>query len=200
MIESSPGTALSAKLTAARWLSIAAHPFVLIGFLVATASARVAPAGDATRVTALVLGFVIAPIAILIIRQRRRGHWNDVDASRKADRPILFAVAAAGLLALLIYLRTSGTHAYLLHGTVVVLVMLAVCAALTRWIKVSLHLACAALTAATLLFLGSPVGWIVVALLAPLAWSRIALGRHSLLETIAGTIIGLMAGTAVHYL
>jgi membrane-associated phospholipid phosphatase len=77
------------------------------------------------------------------------------------------------------------------------LVMVAVCAAATPRIKVSLHLATAALAAAVLLHLGSPVGWLLAALLPVLAWSRVALGRHRWIEVALGFVIGTIAGLVI---
>jgi hypothetical protein len=69
-----------------------------------------------------------------------------------------------------------------------------VSAALTRWIKVSLHLMFASLAATTLVLLGSAAGAVVLAGLPVLAWSRLALQRHRLSELLAGLALGLTAG------
>ena len=135
-------------------------------------------------------------------RQVRRGAWGTVDASRPAERPILFAVGGAGMLALLAYLAVVHPGSLLLRGALEVLAMLVVCAVLTRWIKLSLHLAAAALAATALaatalVRLGAPFGWPLVALLPLLAWSRVALGRHRWVEVALGAAIGAAAGVIV---
>ena len=79
--------------------------------------------------------------------------------------------------------------------------MMAVCAAATRWVKVSLHMAFAALAAIALALMRSPVGELALPGIAgALAWSRLTLQRHTPLEVILGTIIGAGAGAAIHYL
>lgn len=85
----------------------------------------------------------------------------------------------------------------MVRGVVATFGMLAVCAAATRWIKVSLHMAFAAL-AATALF-GSRVGYGLALMLPALALARLALGRHTTLELVLGTIAGVAAGVAIHY-
>jgi len=49
--------------------------------------------------------------------------------------------------------------------------------------------------AAALLRLGFPAGWAVAALVPPLAWSRVRLGRHTAAEVVAGFAVG--AGAAL---
>jgi len=73
--------------------------------------------------------------------------------------------------------------------------MVALCAAMTPWIKVSLHAASAALAAAVLLWRGLPLGWLLGAMLPMLAWSRIALGRHRWSEVAMGLVVGAATGT-----
>jgi putative transposase len=120
-----------------------------------------------------------------------------VDASRPRERPLLFGVGAAGLLALLLYFARTAPGTPLVGGAVGVLAMVGVCAAVTPWVKVSLHLASAALAAVVLLGRGLPLGWLLVAVLPVLAWSRVALGRHRWSEVAAGLVIGVATGTMV---
>jgi hypothetical protein len=75
--------------------------------------------------------------------------------------------------------------------------MLAVCAAATRWVKVSLHMAFGALSTTTLLLAGSPAGWVLLAVMPVLAWSRLALERHSTAEVAIGLLTGVAFGYAI---
>ena len=45
--------------------------------------------------------------------------------------------------------------------------------------------------------LGSPVGWLLAAVLPLLAWSRVALGRHRWIEVVLGAAIGAVTGLAI---
>jgi hypothetical protein len=153
--------------------------------------------GQAARTVLAVALLFVLPVAALMVGQVRRGAWQTVDASRPRERPILYAVGGAGGLAMLAYLATAQPASPLLRGAVGTLVMLAVCAAVTPWIKVSLHMAAAALAAATLLRLGSPAGWPLAAVLPVLAWGRVALGRHRWTEVALGCAIGATAGLLI---
>jgi membrane-associated phospholipid phosphatase len=134
------------------------------------------------------------PLAALAWWQVRRGAWETVDASVPRERPALFAVAATGLLALLAYLVHTQPGTPLIAGTAGVLAVVAVCAAVTPWVKVSLHMTAAAFAAAVLLRRGQPAGWLLAAGLPLLAWSRVALGRHRWREVALGLAIGAGAG------
>jgi membrane-associated phospholipid phosphatase len=180
----------------ARWVSIVAHPFVTTLVLVAGVEVERGLPAAARSVGAVTLLFVL-PLVLLTGRQVRRGAWETVDASRPQERPLLFAVGGAALCALLAYLAVTQPGSPMLQGGGGVLVMLAVCAAVTRWVKVSIHMAAATLAASLLLARGHPLGWLLALVLPLLAWSRIALGRHRGVEVALGFLIGAVAGALI---
>jgi hypothetical protein len=187
-------------MTLARWLSIAFHPFVMVAVMVGVAAAARQTRGEAARSVAVVVLFTIAPIALLMWRQVRRGTWENADASNRAERPVLYIVGAIALAALLAYLFLIRLQSFMVHGVVVILGMMAVCAAATRWIKVSLHMAFATLAATALTLGRSPIGYGLLLALPLLVWSRLTLRRHTAGEVALGSCIGAAAAAAMHYL
>lgn len=177
----------------ARWVSILAHPFVMTALLVAVPAMR-RSSESAFRSVLLVAVAVVVPIAALMLLQVRRGKWGDVDASKPSERPVLFAVALAGMVAVLGWLLVDDPRSFLVRGLLVVAAFLLVAALLVRWIKLSLHVAFAALAATALSLLGSPVGYALVAVIPLLFWSRIVLARHRVPELLAGLALGVVAG------
>ena len=184
----------------ARCLSIILHPFVMVGVLVGTVAAARQTAGEALRSIAIVMLFTIVPLAALMIRQVRRGSWNNVDASNRAERPMLYFVGGAALVIMMAYLLVLRPQSFMLRGTFATLAMMAVCALATKWIKVSLHMAFATLAATVLAVMRSPVGYALLMALPALVWSRLTLERHTPAEVMLGTAIGAAAGAALHYL
>jgi membrane-associated phospholipid phosphatase len=180
----------------ARWISIVLHPFAVVLLLVGAVEAQRGPAAAARGVATVALLFVL-PVAVLIVRQTRRGAWSTVDASDPRERPLLYLVGGAGLVALFGYLLATQPSTPLLRGALGTLAMLAVCAVATRWVKVSLHVAVAALASAILLGRGMPLGWLLAALLPVLAWSRVAMGRHRWIEVVLGLVVGAAAGALI---
>jgi hypothetical protein len=184
----------------ARWVSIIFHPFVMVGVMVGTAAGARQGGQGAVRAVALTALFTIVPMAILMWRQVRRGRWQNVDASNHAERPILYIVGGVALATLLAYLMLVRSQSFMVRGVVATLGMIMVCALATRWIKVSLHMAFAALAATTLALMRTPAGYVLLLALPLLMWSRLTLDRHSPPEVALGTIIGAGAGAAIHLL
>jgi 8-oxo-dGTP pyrophosphatase MutT (NUDIX family)/membrane-associated phospholipid phosphatase len=177
----------------ARWVSILAHPFVTT-MVLAGAVEHGRGGGAGLRAAAAVGALFVLPLAVLTAVQVRRGAWTTVDASHPRDRPVLFGVGGAALAVLLAYFAHAQPGSPLVRGTAGVLAMLGVCAALTPWIKVSLHMAAAALAAGVLVGRGLPLGWGMAAILPLLAWSRVALGRHRWSEVALGLAVGACTG------
>ena len=180
----------------ARWISVAAHPFVTTLALVAALELERGAVAAARMAAAVGLLFVL-PLAVLTALQVRRGAWTTVDASHPRERPALFAVGAAGLLAVMLYFARTRPGSPFVAGTAGVVAMVVVCAALTPWVKVSLHMAAATLAAAVLLWRGSSLGWLLGAALPALGWSRVALGRHRWGEVALGLVVGAVTGSVL---
>jgi len=184
----------------ARWVSIVGHPFAMTMVMVLGAALRFSTPREAFRTLLLVTLIALLPVAVLMVRQVRRGSWTNVDASNRAERPLLFTVGIAALAVLLGAVLVFRPGSFLLRGVVGVLIMLAVCAVATKWIKVSLHMAFGALATTTLLSLGSPAGWVLLAVMPVLAWSRLALKRHGPAEVMMGVLVGIAFGYAINNL
>jgi hypothetical protein len=177
----------------ARWISIIAHPFTMIILLVAVTAMRQS-SGHAIHSVLLVFFVVIVPISVLMFWQVYRGRWSNADASNPAERPMLFLSAIAGLLAALGWLHLHNPHSFLIQGMLVTAGFFLLAAILNRWIKLSLHVAFAALTATTLSLMSSWVGYVLFALIPLLFWSRLALARHRIHELAIGLVLGALTG------
>lgn len=190
----------ASHVTIARWLSIVFHPFVMVAVMVGVAAATRQTARDAVRTVGTVVLFTIAPLGVLMWRQVRRGKWENVDASNRAERPVLYVVLGVALAALLTYLTLSRPQSFMLRGVAATLGMMAACAIATRWVKVSLHMAFATMTATALALTQSPIGYTLLLALPALVWSRLTLRRHTSIEVVLGAVIGACTGVALLYL
>ncbi len=181
----------------ARWVSIVGHPFVMVAALVWVAGLRVGSSAGAVRAVGLITALVLVPLGLLMVRQVRTGRWTNVDASRVSDRPALFTVALAALGAVGALAYATGSASFLVRGVVAAGGLMLLSAAVTPWVKASLHMAFAGLAGTSLALLGSGAGYGILALLPLLAWSRLALARHRPLELIIGLGLGACAGAAL---
>jgi membrane-associated phospholipid phosphatase len=176
----------------ARLISIAAHPFVMVALMVGVGGAQESATQPLSGALTLALASML-PVALLIVRQVRRGRWANVDASNVRERPILFVVALAAMAAVLGWLLLTNPQSFLIRGLLVTGAMVAVSAVITRWVKVSLHMAFAAMAATVLTVARSPVGYVLLAVVPVLGWSRVALGRHRWSEVLLGAALGALA-------
>jgi hypothetical protein len=182
----------------ARWLSILAHPFVMVGILVGVAAAG--RGGTVVSSLSVVAIFTVIPMAVLMVRQVRSGAWENVDASNRRERGTMFAVGGATMGGLLIFVTLVQPQSFLLRGVLGTLAMFAACAVATKWIKVSLHMAFATFTTTILALSGSAIGLALVPLVPALAWSRLVLERHTPRELVLGAAIGGVAAAAMYWL
>lgn len=176
--------------TLARIVSIAGHPCALALVDAAAVSVKVLPPAAAARVVGVVALGVLVPLSAFVVWQVRRGRWADVDASRPADRPALFAVALALLGGLAAWLALSGAPPVLARGVAGACAVVLVAGAALGRVKLSLHVAFATYSATVMSFVAPPVAVGIAALVPFLAWSRLVLKRHTVAELVAGAVAG----------
>jgi membrane-associated phospholipid phosphatase len=176
----------------ARALSILGHPFVVIPGAVATLALH-ERASSAAAIVAMICG-IAGVILAFSFWQVRRGRWQHIDASARAERRslnlFLAIVLFLGAAVAFHQLRGPGlTLGLLLSGLLIVASML-----LSPWAKLSLHAAFAAF--AVLLLLPLPLWCLALASAAAAAicWSRVMLGRHTVAEVLGGSFLGAVCG------
>jgi len=173
-------------------------PVIVAAVIVLWTASRAANA-NAWTWAGIYLGVaLLLPIIYLLILMRL-GWVTDLDVQVRAQRirPLRFALATGMAAWIILLLGDAPSTLVALAGAF--WVMLAINFVVTlRW-KISLH---TAFTAA-----GTTVAWAIAGLYAPLvvgiplmAWSRVRLGRHTLGQTIAGGLLGLIVFVAAHSL
>jgi membrane-associated phospholipid phosphatase len=187
------------RVAVARAVSIAGHPLVILfAAVVVAASTRGASirqlwfvGGGLAAFGAVVLGFSWLQV--------RSGRWSHIDATARTERNLLnvFLVVLCFLAAVLAWFLTHRFYMSLglgLSGTLAFIALL-----ISRWVKVSLHVAFAAFATVFLW----PIKLAVVAgalVTAALIWSRLILGRHGAADVAAGLVLGAAAGGAYLFL
>ena len=175
----------------ARGLSIIGHPLVVVPAAVATLVLH-------GRASSAAIVWVVCGLAGAVLAfsfwQVRRGRWQHVDASARAERSslnlFLAAVLFSGAAIAFYQLPESGLSlGLLLCGLLIVIVMLA-----SPWVKLSLHASFAAF--AVLLLWPLKFWYVAAASLAAvgICWSRVLLGRHTVVEVLGGSVLGGLLG------
>lgn len=180
------------SLAVARSLSILGHPLVVLPVAVVTLVLHERISGAALMVSMIcgIAGIVLA----FSFWQVRRGQWQHIDASARAERRSLnvFLAVVLFLGAAVAFYHLAGpglSLGLLLSGLLIVAVMLA-----SPWVKLSLHASFAAF-AALLLWPLKP--WYVAlasVAVAAICWSRVVLGRHTIVEVLGGSFLGALFG------
>jgi hypothetical protein len=185
---------MTTRLAIARWISIAGHPFSFIALLVLVAGSKRYGFGGAARLITVTAIVLIMPLWVFMWRKWRSGHWQTIDASDPQDRPSFYGAAFLLLGLLMGCLALVEGWSFMLRGSAAVAVLLGLAAILNRWIKLSNHVAFAMFTG--VLVSRFALGWGLGALvLVPfIAWSRLALSRHTSHEVLGGMVLGAVVG------
>jgi len=182
------------KIFAARMTSILTHPFILSA-IATLISADQHDASPFLFRTLLVILFTLGAVAVGFAWWHvRTGRWAHIDAVAPEERKVL------NLFLTLLLLISSGlawkyfpepelAYGLLISGIAIVAAML-----VSPWLKISLH-SCFSAVAAGIIwpkFYAIEIGLVISALV---YWARIVLKRHTPLEMLAGSVIGIGCAT-----
>lgn len=180
------------KTKIARLVSIVGHPFAMIVLLVLLLSWTMDRAA-AWRITGFVAAMGLIPTGFLIWRSVS-GRRQTTDAPvHKTDRTILYFSLLAVLLLSSVYFQFVEHSAFLVRGSAITALMAGVAAVLNKWSRLSLHLAFAVFSGLILMRIYPGYGLPILIFAPLLAWSRLALLRHTLPEVVCGSVLGLGA-------
>lgn len=135
--------------------------------------------------------FVLA-VALFVIVGMMLGVFSNFDVSKREQRPLLFSFSAFVAFCYLLSLFILNGPKVLYVGFFAIVLGLISLVIINRWIKASIHLATAS---AALLFTGLAYGgyfFLFLALIPLLAWSRVKTKKHTPMETIIGSILGIV--------
>jgi membrane-associated phospholipid phosphatase len=130
----------------------------------------------------------------------RHGRFADRNVGDRRPRLMLLAFITASVAAGLILLLTLGAPGLLTGYLAFMLASVAVLALITTVWKISIHCSVASGSVAILALAYGPFvlpGYLLVALL---AWSRVALGDHTVAQVIGGTVLGGAAAVLAYAL
>ena len=185
----------SRRLAAARFLSLVGHPALLVPSAVVCAVAgagRDAPGLWLAGLAAVLLAACVIAFSLLKVRT---GRWRDVDASAPTERAQLTSFLVPLMAAAALGLGLLGLPLAAVAGLGFGAAMVGVAHASKRWLKVSLHAAFAVYAAASSRPAITTPGLLLAA---GVAWSRVVLGRHTVLEARLGLMLGAAGGMALH--
>lgn len=126
------------------------------------------------------------------------GIFSNFDVSKKEQRPLLFSFTAIVIFCYLASLLILDGPKILFVGVFGFILGLIILFIVNRWIKASVHLG---ILTSTLLLMCIAYGayyFFLLLLIPVLAWSRIKMKEHTLLETMVGTMLGALMTLMVY--
>jgi hypothetical protein len=147
---------------------------------------------------ALAAVFAAALPTVFINRGVRTGRWADRNVGAKRARLIVLGFILASVAIGLFLLTMLGAPRMLIAYVACMLVSVAVLAAITTVWKISIHCAVASGSVCVLVLIYGLLVLPAYSLVALLAWSRVKMTDHTLAQTLAGTVLGALAGAATY--
>jgi membrane-associated phospholipid phosphatase len=188
---------MNVKTKAATAVSIVVHPFVCITLPALLVSWNLHGRNAALEAVGAVLLGAIVPLSLYILWLRSTGQWQSVDASMQTERPLLYRAVLAAMIPASLYLLYVERTGIIVRGVLAVAILMSLGAALNRWLKLSLHVAFAVFAGLVLNQLSPDYGIAFLIIVPLVAWSRLALWRHTMAEVLGGIGLGAVAATVV---
>lgn len=188
------------RRSAARIVTEVLAPAWVVAVLLVAVSARIAP----SPATALKWGLLSALFASLlpfawIVNEVRRRRLTDHHVSDRTQRavPLLVGILSILLgLGLLVTGRAPRPLVALVIAMLVGLIVTLLITTLLKW-KISVHTATLAGAIVIVLLVFGYQLWPVVFVGAVVAWARVELGDHTLLQVVTGEAIGALVAATV---
>jgi membrane-associated phospholipid phosphatase len=188
---------LTNPVKAAKIISVAGHPFVLLSLTIFAAAAFKESPARAAAIGAVTIVATVFPMLFIIRRKVKAGKWSDHDVSDATERrgfyPVMMAVLGTSLAAF--YLL--GFPRPLIAGMLISLLILLTAMFINRRSKISLHMIFAVYFAVSLLMVNFWMSAGLFAMAIAVGWSRVVLERHSPAQVLSGALLGAIAGIAL---
>lgn len=143
---------------------------------------------------------LIGPASLYVYLAYKRGKVSDINLSEREERLRPLVISLIGAMAVTWVLLNRDAPKPLVLIAITLLSELVIIIFVTVFWKISLH-ALAYSSAVTLLaYLYSPYAVILYGFLIPIGWARIYRKRHTFLQVLAGSFMGLFTALAIFLL
>ena len=192
-------------LLAARVMSMVFTPFYLpfIGLIALFIFSYMSlmPWQYKLMVLTMVYLFTILLPTLLIHGYRRYQGWSTLEIGQKERRMVPYIIAILCYFACYYLMTTMRIPQFMANILLAALMIQVACAIINVWWKISTHSAAiggfeGALLAFSILFAFNPLWWFCVIMLIAgmVGTSRMILRQHTLLQVVAGFLVGMIAG------
>ncbi|MBI5471165.1 MAG: phosphatase PAP2 family protein [Ignavibacteriae bacterium] len=180
----------------ARCISVIGHPFLLMPLFTAIVAYNVLPPRQAMIAEIIAVAVVIIPAGAYTIFRVHRGTWGNLDVSDQRERSQFYGILLPLLLIIVIIAWIAEVPTSIPLGALAILALVGAAFFVNRWIKVSLHTGFGVFAALAMFLIDQRAGTLVLILALLVAWSRVALGRHTAREVLLGGTLGCLVAAA----
>lgn len=140
----------------------------------------------------------ILVVVIFVVIGVLLGVFSNFDVSKREQRPLLFSFSAFSMFCYLLSLLILNGPKILFIGFFAVVLGLITIVIVNKWIKASIHLVTAT---SVMLFIGiiyKGYFFLLLSLIPLLAWARVKMKEHTFLETVVGSVLGIVITLIVY--
>ncbi len=187
------------QLKIAKAISFIGHPLLTIPLFVAVMMFAFEDFEKALLNSALIIGCIFLPLFLRMYIKSRNGTYTNFDVSDRIQRKTLFTFIIPLMVVVTFILfkinPASNLSLSVLFGTILVVISQII----NLFIKSSLHVSLNIYLSALVMTADLRIGIAVFLFSGLIAWSRIALGRHTWKEVVFGSCIGLIISATMLY-
>jgi hypothetical protein len=182
------------KRKIAQMLSVGGHPLLTVPVVVTGSLFYFETVRNSLLVAAIITGILILPLSVIMYKKTQSGSYSNFDVSDQTQRKSWYFIAAGLLALVLLLLFVTDQSRQLRFGFLLAALLLVTAQTVNHIIKCSLHTALNIFLCFLIAAVSVPMAGFFLLFVICVAWSRITLQRHSVMEVAAGAGIGAVYG------
>ncbi len=187
------------QLKIAKAISFIGHPLLTIPLFVVVMMFAFEDFEKALLNSVLIIGCIFLPLFLRMYFKSKNGTYTNFDVSDRIQRKTLFTFIIPLMVVVTVILFKNNPDSdfslSVLFGTILIIISQII----NLFIKSSLHVSLNIYLSALVMTADLRIGIAVFLFSGLIAWSRIALGRHSWKEVAFGSCIGLIISATMLY-
>lgn len=141
--------------------------------------------------------FILA-VAVFVLIGVALGVFSNFDVSKREQRPLVFIFTAFTISCYVLSLLILDGPKILFIAVFAIILGLIVISFVNRWIKASIHVATLTSFLLWMYILYRGYYFLFLLLIALLSWSRVKTKEHTILETVVGSVLGVLLTVIVY--
>jgi len=187
------------KIKIAKLISVIGHPLLTIPFYVAIVMFAFEDFEKALLNSVLIIGCIFLPLILQMYIKSKNGTYTNFDVSDRIQRKTLFSfIIPLMIVVTIISFKTSPDSDFSL-SVLFATILVVISHIINLFTKISLHVSLNIYLSALVTTANLRFGIAVFLFSGLIAWSRIALKRHTFKEVAFGICIGLIISTSMLY-